>query len=109
MAQRHRAPLRYRAEVAACDDAIDKLGRYIGWCTWAANNSPMPPLRDAISLTAAQRADRTRRRAGGERQPRTARTVVKHDRSPLLGGHSLQRRGDECLLGAQQTQVADGA
>ncbi len=96
---RRRAPLDYRAEVAACDDAVETIGMYLGWFTWAANNAPGPPFRDATSLTAAQRAEATRRRAaGGAERPR--RAVVRHTRSPLLGGHALLFRAGwwECAV-----------
>ncbi len=93
MVHRHRAPLRHRAELAACSDVIIKLAKYVGWSTWAANNSPAPPRRDAVELTAAQRADRTRRRAAGVARRSPHRSAFRPDRSPILGGHTLHRKG----------------
>ncbi len=89
----NRAPLAYRAERVAMNDVVAHLGRHIGWTTWAANNAPIPPFRDATSLTAAQRLERAARQANGaERSTRRCRIV--HDRSPLLGGHAITRLGD---------------
>ncbi len=94
-----RAPLAYRAEAAACDEVLRRVGCHLGWTTWAANNGPEAMRRDAVTLTAAQRAERTRRRQAGEDVQRR-RVIVKHERSPLLGGHYLGYSGGwwECAL-----------
>ncbi len=93
VAYSNRAPLAFRAELLAMQDVILHVGRHLGWTTWAANNAPMPPFRDATSLSAAQKAERAARRANGvERNPK--RTRVLHVRTPVLGGHVLARQGD---------------
>ena len=85
-ASTRRLPAAHRIRAAALDDVVTRVARFLGRVTWAANNCPEQPHRDACTLTRDERAARNRARAEGavrrRRLPRPPRPVQ-------LGGHDL--------------------
>ncbi len=79
-----RVPEPVRAAVQRARDATAWIAKAVGFATWAANNAPSSPHRDA------QPDNGWRRTHGRQRRRRPAR--VQRDPRPVeLGGHRLMR------------------
>ena len=92
-ARSRRLPLSYRIEYSATELISAQIARYLGYLTWAGNNCPVAPFRDASTLSRAERATRSahmRARAG--EPPRPRRRPFRHPRPTQLGGHDLHRK-----------------